>query len=323
MGRDVVLVSLGRRDRVRGAGRAARRRRDRPARRRPRPARTGSSPRATSRWFRRLGAPPARPRAGSRRTRRWLHDGAERSPSSAAGTYAGPDGACSGYLVADRHHERLGRRRPRHPRQPAAARRPGRRSTPSSLTHEHPDHWHRAAGRCATPCRTGSSVDGHAGAHDPAGVRTLMDGITQRRGADLRLGRGRRRRSPPRSATSASRFSRTDHPVETLAVRVEHGGRVARATPPTPGPAGRFAAVRRPASTWPSARPRSRPRTSVGGRAPDGGQAGALGRGGRRRAPAAHPPRPRHRPGPPTVRGRGRLRRPGRAWPRPATPTRS
>jgi ribonuclease BN (tRNA processing enzyme) len=138
-----------------------------------------------------------------------------------AGSYAGPGGACSGYLVRSpgatvvvdlgagtlanlQRHVEL------------------RDIDAVVLTHEHPDHWLdlpllRNALRYFLDVRD-LPVHGTAGTHRlatelstelaPTLVWHTIDASSTVTVGDLDL-----------------RFSRTDHPVETLAVRVDHSGR--------------------------------------------------------------------------------------------------
>ena len=138
-----------------------------------------------------------------------------------SGTYAGPGGACSGYLVRSpgatvvvdlgagslanlQRHVDLGA------------------LDAVVLTHEHPDHWLdlpllRNALRYVLDLGD-LPVYGTAGTHalastviselEPTLLWHTIDAATVLDLGDLRLS-----------------FSRTDHPVETLAVRVERGGR--------------------------------------------------------------------------------------------------
>ena len=122
--------------------------------------------------------------------------------SAARAPTPGPSGACSGYLVAVRHHERVARLRPGHARPrcsstsrwPTSTRSSSATSTPTTAS---------SCRCCATPSSTGSASRA-AGDHDRRRPRRSMDGITPGRGADLRLGGGRPTATPPRSATSAS-----------------------------------------------------------------------------------------------------------------------
>ena len=273
---------VGRRDRLRGAGHP-RRRPGLGRRAGGQGRRTGSSRRATSAGSATLGRPAARPRARRRRRR---GSGTERSRCSAAsGSYPGPGGACSGYLVDDGDH----------PVWLDAG--PGTLANLQRhvglddldaivLSHEHPDHWsdlegwsQRAAATALERARASRCTRPPACASAP----------TTRASRAFDWHDGRRRRPGRRSATLALTFSRTDHPVETLAVRVDGGGRGARLlgrhraglvaggarARPRPGPVrgDRPQATRRARCSTCSAR-----------------QAGHDGAGGRRRPPRPHPP---------------------------------
>lgn len=135
-----------------------------------------------------------------------------------SGSYAGAGGACSGYLVDDDHttvwvDAGSGTLANLH----------GHRSPDEVdalvLTHEHPDHWSDVEGfhnvlRFATS-RRGVPV------YAPAGLRQRTYGPTEpwlvwndvTDGDRVEVG------------ALALSFSRTDHPPETLAVRVDGGGR--------------------------------------------------------------------------------------------------
>ncbi len=135
-----------------------------------------------------------------------------------SGTYAAPGGACSGYLVDDGATHLWVDAGPgtlanlqRHIGFDAVA--------AVVLTHEHPDHWSDLEGfvnvlRYVAP-REGVAV------YAPAGLRAktysetapTLDWHTVADGDRVRVG------------PLDLRFSRTDHGPETLAVRIDGGGR--------------------------------------------------------------------------------------------------
>jgi ribonuclease BN (tRNA processing enzyme) len=139
-----------------------------------------------------------------------------------AGTFAGPGDACSGYLVRtpqattliDMGAGVLSNLQVHVPIDEVDA---------VLLTHHHADHWLDLA-LLRTALRhvldiEGLPVLGTAGVHERA--KQLMGELaptfrwtTLRRSSTLQIG------------DQALRFARTDHPVETFAVRVEAGGRV-------------------------------------------------------------------------------------------------
>lgn len=134
------------------------------------------------------------------------------------GSYAGPGGACSGYLVTspaasvwlDAGTGTLGRLQ-RHVHLPDL--------TATVITHEHPDHCGelpvlRNALKylldvrnhpVVTTAGTRALVDHVSGGASPTFAWHVVRDGDERSIGDLRL-----------------RFARTDHPVETLAVRVDH-----------------------------------------------------------------------------------------------------
>ena len=221
MGRDVVLVSSADETAFAGAAELAG-----PAastatagdgrRRRPR---TASSRPVTST---RSASSAAGCSGPSSTTARGRSDVApDRSPSSGARQLPRPGGACSGYLVQRRRGRTwsldLG---PGTLGQPAAATSPRPTLDAVVLTHRHPDHWLDLAGlrrrpavrpRASRACRCYGTAE------------TRAAGRGAGRGAEphVRLARRRRRLARSRSAGCASRFARTDHYVETLAVRVD------------------------------------------------------------------------------------------------------
>ena len=168
-------------------------------------------------WFRAARQPAPRPRA---RRRGGVGSGAERDRAGLlAASYPGPGGACSGYLVDDGDGTRCGST-------PAPARWPTSSatsawttSTPSSSATSTPTTgatWRAAASRA----RTALQRTGFPSTRPPAcGDRTYQAGL-----AAVRLARGGRRR-PVDVGTMAFTFSRTDHGPETLAMRVDAGGR--------------------------------------------------------------------------------------------------
>ena len=184
--------------------------------------------------------PPARPRARS--------GGAHSMALSLTvlgcdGTYAGPSGACSGYLVQVRPTSVWVDTGPGT--LAAAAARPAVDLDAIVVSHEHPDHWIELP-VVRNALKYGFGVEGMR-VITTRSVRTLMDGITHGRGADLRLGGGRRRRCRPPSATSAS-----PSPAPTTRSR---RWRCGSSTPAASlvysadtGPALSFAALRRAAS---------------------------------------------------------------------------
>jgi ribonuclease BN (tRNA processing enzyme) len=135
-----------------------------------------------------------------------------------SGSYAKPRGACSGYLVQA------------GPTAVWLDSGPGTLATLQEhvalssvdaivLSHEHPDHWHDVEGflvacRYGTPSRSGIPVYAPAGLRDRS-YFDLEPTFDWREVADAdRIEIGE----------LALTFSRTDHSVETLAVRVEGGG---------------------------------------------------------------------------------------------------
>ena len=136
-----------------------------------------------------------------------------------SGSYARPGGACSGYLVQDRDTALW------------LDAGPGTLSTLQEhialdavdgvvLSHEHPDHWRDIEGflvacRYGHPSRTGIPV------YAPAGLRAHAYFELEPTFAWHEVADG------DRIAVGGLRisFSRTDHSVETLAVRVDGGGR--------------------------------------------------------------------------------------------------
>ena len=89
------------------------------------------------------------------------------------------------------------------------------------LSHEHPDHWSDLEGFYVA-CRY---VQGRSGVpvYAPQGLRDLLRmGPT---GEHPRLARHRRRATSSTIGPMTLSFFRTDHPPETLAVRVDAGGR--------------------------------------------------------------------------------------------------
>jgi ribonuclease BN (tRNA processing enzyme) len=138
-----------------------------------------------------------------------------------SGTYAGPDGACSGYLlrtdqasvVVDLGAGTLANLQRHVPVADIDA---------VVLTHEHPDHWldvpilrnamRYVLGLSGLPVYGTAGVLAEAarliGDVDPTLAFQTITAATTVEVGDLRL-----------------RFSRTDHPVETLAVRADGGGR--------------------------------------------------------------------------------------------------
>jgi len=136
----------------------------------------------------------------------------------ASGSYPGPGGACSGYLVddgttrvwVDAGSGTLANLQRHIPVDELDA---------IVLSHEHPDHWadvegwsivcqHRL-GRAAFPVYAPAGVRGHTYAPDTPALawHDVTDGDTATVG------------------TMAFTFSRTDHGPETLAMRVDAGGR--------------------------------------------------------------------------------------------------
>lgn len=137
----------------------------------------------------------------------------------ADGSYPGPGGACSGYLVAaagtrvwldagsgtlanlQRHLDLV-------------------QVDAVVLSHAHPDHWTDLEGFYVA-CRYYLRSRG-VPVHAPRGLRELVRGVDD--DATFmwhEVGDGGEERIGP----MRWRFSRTDHPVETLAARVEAGGR--------------------------------------------------------------------------------------------------
>lgn len=156
-----------------------------------------------------------------------------------AGTFAHPDNPCSGYLVqtadtsvwidagpgtfaAVQEHVALGD------------------LDAIVLSHEHPDHWLELP-VIRNAARYVLGIEGIA-VFGTAGTRLLAEGLvggplsptiewtTVTDGSDLTIG------------DLAFRFAGTDHPVETLAMRIEAGGRVLAYSADT-GPAWSFAAL--------------------------------------------------------------------------------
>lgn len=138
------------------------------------------------------------------------------------GTYAGPNGACSGYLVrsgstsmwVDTGPGTLAALQQHVPLVDLDA---------IVVTHEHPDHCMELP-VVRNALKYGFGVEGMR-VITTRSVRTLMDGITQGAAPTFAwevVADG--------DATTVGdlglAFARTDHPVETLAVRVEHAGRV-------------------------------------------------------------------------------------------------
>ena len=115
-----------------------------------------------------------------------------------------------------------------HAGQPPAPRRARPTSTPSCSPTSTPTTGIDLDRRLRTRCSTATSRDGRAGVRHAGGARAGSTSSSRRRGADVRLDDDRRRRRRRRSAACGFAFTRTDHPVETLAVRVDAGGRVAR-----------------------------------------------------------------------------------------------
>ena len=138
-----------------------------------------------------------------------------------SGTYAGPDGACSGYLIRSpgatvvvdlgagtlanlQRHVELGE------------------VDAVVLSHEHPDHWLdlpllRNAMRYVLGL-------GDLPVYGTAGNRALAEGLIDELEPTL-LWQIVTDGSTVTIGDLDLRFSRTDHPVETLAVRVDHAGR--------------------------------------------------------------------------------------------------
>ena len=142
------------------------------------------------------------------------------------------------------------------------------------VSHEHPDHCIELP-VVRNALKYGFEVEGMR-VITTRGVRTLIDGITGGAAPTFAwevVADG--------DATTVGdiglAFARTDHPVETLAVRVEHGGRVLVYSADT---GQRFSLRCRSGrrSTWPSARRRCRRRGGVGGVHLTGAEAGALAR---------------------------------------------
>jgi ribonuclease BN (tRNA processing enzyme) len=135
-----------------------------------------------------------------------------------SGSYPGPGAACSGYLVRgagttvwlDAGPGTLANLQRHVPLSEIDA---------VVLTHEHPDHWtdlegYRVAStyvldQPAAPVYAPASLAGRV----YAGFRSGVDWRTVGDGASVRIG------------GLDLRFSRTDHPPETLAVRIDGGGR--------------------------------------------------------------------------------------------------
>jgi ribonuclease BN (tRNA processing enzyme) len=136
-----------------------------------------------------------------------------------SGSYARPGGACSGYLVQHRDTALW------------LDAGPGTLATLQQhidldavdavvLSHEHPDHWRDIEGyliacRYGTPARAGIPV------YAPAGLRAHAYFELEPTFAWHEVADGDRVAVGDLEVS----FSRTDHPVETLAVRIDGGGR--------------------------------------------------------------------------------------------------
>ena len=138
-----------------------------------------------------------------------------------SGSYAGPGNACSGYLVRSPEATTvvdLGSGTLANLQRHVAL----DQLDALVLTHEHPDHWLDLP-ILRTALKYYVEVEGLA-VHSPAGVQSHAQRLIGRLEPTLRwttLGPG----SVVEVGDQRLRFSRTDHPVETLAVRVEATGR--------------------------------------------------------------------------------------------------
>ena len=140
-----------------------------------------------------------------------------------SGTYAAPGGACSGYLL------RTGTTTVWMDCGPGSLANLQRHVALADLTgivvsHSHPDHWlelpvtlnalrygidpPRRDVPLVWTAKTAEKFRGLAGDPRPTFAPQVVDARSTARIGDIEL-----------------RFSRTDHPVETLAIRAEHGGR--------------------------------------------------------------------------------------------------
>ena len=141
-----------------------------------------------------------------------------------SGSYGAPaGGACSGYLVRAGGRTHLDRLRQRLVREPAAARRSAD-LTAVVITHGIPTTASTSTG-CTCMNRYGLERIGLP-VYAPEGVEQQLEASRRRVGATRStgsaVGDGDARRS---SATSALRFSRTDHPPPTVAVEIAHDGK--------------------------------------------------------------------------------------------------
>ena len=140
-----------------------------------------------------------------------------------SGTYAGPGRRVQRLPRARRRHERVGRHRPGHARQPAAAHRPRR-----ARRDRREPQPSRPLGRARRgPQRAEVRLRGRGHARVLARPRCASSSTSC---AATRPSRRSGGGSSPtatrsRSATSTSRSRETDHPVETLAMRIASDGK--------------------------------------------------------------------------------------------------
>lgn len=147
-----------------------------------------------------------------------------------SGTYAAPGNACSGYLIRtgtttvwlDAGPGTLANLQEHVPLDEVDA---------VVLSHEHPDHW------LELPLFRNALEYGHLRRRVPvygtAGNQELADLVVRGRLEPIVDWRRITGGDEVVIGDVSFRFARTDHPVETLAVRMEHGGRVAAYTADT------------------------------------------------------------------------------------------
>lgn len=153
-----------------------------------------------------------------------------------AGTWASAESACSGYLVTD------GTTRIWVDCGPGTMQAIQRHCSLTEIdavvaTHQHPDHW------VELPVLRNAYIYGldrrDVPLYAPMGVFEALEGVVGRRGVSppflpKMVGEG----SVARVGDLRLRFSRTDHPVETVAVRIDHeptGASIAYSSDTGPG----------------------------------------------------------------------------------------